>query len=47
MPTSNDWETEDTPRISKRSIVVAAAVYAVWIAFLAALAAQRWLGGLQ
>ncbi|MFQ5423364.1 MAG: hypothetical protein ACE5F9_05225 [Phycisphaerae bacterium] len=41
------WETEDAPHVTRRSIVVSATIYGVWLLFLAGLAAQRWLGSLQ
>lgn len=40
---SRDWETQDTPRISRKSIVIASAVYTLWLGFLAVLAVQRWI----
>ncbi len=41
------WETEGAPKVSKRSVVFAAVVYAAWVVLLAFFAGHRWLGALQ
>lgn len=41
------WEKEQAPRISRRRLTVAAAIYCLWLIFLAVLSAIRWFGALQ
>ncbi|MCZ6682308.1 MAG: hypothetical protein O7B26_03930 [Planctomycetota bacterium] len=40
---SHSWETQDAPRISRKSIVIASVIYTLWLGFLAVIAAQRWI----
>jgi len=46
-PPDMAWEKELAPKVSRRRLGVAAAVYVVWLAFLAFLSAERWFGSLQ
>jgi hypothetical protein len=41
------WEKELAPRVTRGKVVFVAVLYALWIAFLAAVAANRWFGSLQ
>ncbi len=40
---SHSWETQDAPRISRKSIVIASVIYTLWLGFLAVIAAQQWI----
>lgn len=39
----HSWETQDTPHVSRKTVLIASIVYALWLGFLAVLAAQRWI----
>jgi hypothetical protein len=41
------WEKELAPRVTRSKVVFVTVLYALWIAFLAAVAANRWFGSLQ
>ncbi len=47
MPQDLAWEKELAPRVTRGQVIFAGVVYAVWTAFLAYLAIDRWFGGLQ
>lgn len=40
------WEKANAPRVTRRQVFIAAAVYLVWLAFLGVLAARQWLSPL-
>jgi hypothetical protein len=42
-----NWEKQFAPKITRRQVVTAVVVYAVWLGFLAFLAIDRWFGSLQ
>lgn len=41
------WEKQFAPKISAKQLVLAFALYAAWMAFLAWIAIDRWTGALQ
>ncbi len=41
------WEKQHAPRVTRGRLVIALAIYGIWFAFLAVIAANRWLGALQ
>jgi hypothetical protein len=41
------WEKEFAPKISRGYIYSVAALYGLWIALMAGIAAHRWFGALQ
>lgn len=41
------WEKELAPRVTRGKIIFIAAIFALWIAFLTFVAANRWFGSLQ
>lgn len=44
----DNWQKEYAPRVTRRHLALLAAVYGLWVAFLATLAVSRWwLGSLQ
>ncbi|MBN2562820.1 MAG: hypothetical protein JXQ75_18000 [Phycisphaerae bacterium] len=47
VPKDGGWEKKYAPRVTRRHVAVAVTVYALWLAFLAIIAANRWLGSLQ
>ena len=44
---NHDWEREFAPKVTRRRLLVGIVIYAAWLAFLAVLAGERWLGSLQ
>ncbi len=43
-PPDYSWEKKYAPKITRRQVIVALAVYGVWIAFLLIFALRRWFG---
>jgi hypothetical protein len=41
------WEKEFTPKVGRGRVLAAAALYALWMVFLAVIAVERWTGTLQ
>jgi len=41
------WQKEYAPRISRPYFFLVAALYVVWMSFLAVIAVNRWFGSLQ
>jgi hypothetical protein len=46
-PEDTSWEKQHAPHVTRRQVIFAAAIFCLWIAFLAILAAGRWFGSLQ
>ncbi len=44
---NEDWEKKYAPKVTRKRLTVGIGIYVFWLAFLAALAAQRWLGTVQ
>ena len=40
----DNWEKKFAPKVGRGRIVLVSVIYLVWIGFLAATSAQRWLG---
>lgn len=41
------WERELAPKVTRGSLMLPTAIYAIWTAFLAYIAIDRWFGELQ
>ncbi len=46
-PRDHSWEKKYAPRVTGKSLALAAAIYCAWIAFLAVVAMGRWPGALN
>lgn len=44
---SHAWEKEYAPKVTLRMVVATGVLFAIWIAFLAYIAIDRWSGSLQ
>lgn len=43
----HSWEKEYAPKIGRSRVILVLTIYAIWLAGLGAIAAQRWFGSLQ
>lgn len=41
------WEKELAPRVTRGKVILIGVIYALWMALLAYIAANRWFGSLQ